>query len=95
MEERLWWPKMETYPTLVLNDHATEWASRIAEDEDRIEVDGEELEPDAPASLSSERFGNMVDTQPLEPDYAQAPQGYAADRVWSGTCRWVCVDLQV
>ncbi len=88
MEKRPWWPKIETYPTLVLDDHATEWASRIADAEERIEVGGEELEPTSvPASLSSEKLGNTVGmraTQPPKPRNGGASEDYVPERVWSG-----------
>jgi hypothetical protein len=29
-----WYPTMRSYPLLVLDDHATEWASRITDDGD-------------------------------------------------------------
>ena len=86
MEKRPWWPRIETYPTLVLDDHATEWASRIADDEARIEV--EELEPTSvQASLSSEKLGDTVGmraSQPPKPREGGASEEYVSERVWSG-----------
>jgi hypothetical protein len=77
MDKRPWWPKVSTYPTLILDDHATEWASRIADDETRIEVDGEQPEPMSEAASEPEtERSNPSDTQPSE--------GYVAEQVWSG-----------
>jgi hypothetical protein len=39
--KRPWQPGMTTYPLLILDDHAMEWASQITdEDPDRIEIAG-------------------------------------------------------
>jgi hypothetical protein len=76
-EKRPWWPTVTTYPTLVLDDHATEWASQIADDEARVEVDGEE-----PEAMSVAESVNA--TQLRDPGDVESTAGYAADQVWSG-----------
>jgi hypothetical protein len=77
MDKRPWWPKVRTYPILILDDHATEWASRIAEDETRIEVDGGQLE------LMSEA-ATVRETERSDPSDTQRSQGYVPEHVWSG-----------
>lgn len=40
-----WEPKLTSYPLLILDDHATEWAERIADrDHADVRVDGENEE---------------------------------------------------
>ena len=66
---RPWEPHLTHYPTLVLDDHATEWASRIVDaNPERVELEGEELRGTAPS---------------LEASEARALGDYAG-RVWSG-----------
>ncbi len=81
-----WEPKLTSYPTLILDDHATEWASRITDDDtERIEVDGEEIEAVRPAmagEFSSTEDGGA--TERREPSNTQDLGDYVPDRVLSG-----------
>ena len=77
MENRPWWPKVTTYPNLILDDHATEWASRITDDETRIEVDGGE-----PESMSEAARARAITRNDFS--YGEQWRSYAAERVWSG-----------
>ncbi len=65
-----WEPALKSYPLLILDDHAGEWAARVLDDDpERVELDGEETE---------------AATRPSEVSSPQASQTYAAERVWSG-----------
>ena len=84
-----WEPHLASYPLLILDDHATEWASRIADDDpERIAVDGEEMDlMRDPVNLSSEEFSRALDEQaaPVSTQRRISTElGYTSDRVWSG-----------
>lgn len=81
MKTRPWQPKMEAYPTLILDDHATEWAERIIDD-DRIEADGDEMDT-ACVSVRPPRTGPEAD-RTAESERAHAAVHYVPERVWAG-----------
>ena len=81
MKTQPWQPKMEAYPILILDDHATEWAARISDD-DRIEADGDEIDT-ACVSVPPTRTKPETD-RTAESERAHAAAHYVAERVWAG-----------
>lgn len=80
-----WEPKLTSYPLLILDDHATEWAERIADrDRDDSRVAGEEEQSArCQAEVLSEQSDRVADSR--------AADDCAADRVrWSDVSSGLC-----
>jgi hypothetical protein len=77
-----WEPKLTSYPPLILDDHATEWAERITDrDHDDITAEGE----------AARCQGEVLPGQSDRVGDSRAADSYVADRVWwrdvsSGLC---------
>lgn len=80
MKTQPWQPKMEAYPTLILDDHATEWAARIVDD-DRIEADGAEMDT---ACLSAPPARTRPEAERTAESERAHAAAYQSERVWAG-----------
>lgn len=81
MKTLAWQPKMEAYPILILDDHASEWAARIIDD-DRIEADYDRMDT-ACVPVRLRRTRPETD-RTAESERAHAAAHYESKRVWAG-----------
>lgn len=84
-----WEPKLKSYPLLILDDHATEWAERIADrdhDDTRVEREEEELVR-CQGAVSSEQSDRSADSTGVDDCVADR----VADRVrWNDVSSALC-----